>query len=117
MKAAQHLVDAILEAVCRFKPECPDFIEIDTIIASVAVFNMLDGCLGQDAPDLLCHVAQSVVEAGITDVEDLPADLRQRRIKHGENTLSNITYMDERTPLLAIEDSNNSLFIGLCGQQ
>src|SRR6185312_3302240 len=113
-----HLADTVVEIQCAIKAELAlNFLERHAIVAAVGVLHLLDLSIREVFANLGGDVRQGVVQIGAADVEDLTADKAERRIHDVNTGCGDVTYMDKRAPLCAVENRDRTFLMGLGREQ
>src|SRR4051812_4797129 len=117
-KGSLQVFDAVLHGVTGFESHTiTDFVEVDAVIPAVGIRHLLYFRSGEHLLDDLGHALQSVVQARVAHIEYLSAHKSDRRVDRRNDSFHDITNVNERPPLLAIEDGDLAILIRAGCQQ
>src|SRR5580700_3916103 len=93
------------------------FVKGDPVTAAVRILDVLHARLRKTVDQLRGHVGQRVIQPAVAYVVDLAPYQGYRRFQHAHDGRRGIGDMQERSPLFAVVDGNNSFFEGLRRKQ
>src|SRR5215469_8801537 len=94
-----------------------NFAEVHAIVPAVGVFHPFDAREGKDGPNHIRYVGKRIVQPVVANIENLTAHGVQRRPEELQNGFGDIFHVDERAPLLAVENGDEPFLTGLGGQE